>query len=105
MGRGRRGSPWPDYRRLRSMEEAQTLRSRPDGANSTFISSNIATGIGTISPRFSLGCQSFRYSLSVPNVFPQQDDYVHISVGLSDPTQLIQMLIILFNDRAGRQQL
>jgi hypothetical protein len=60
------------------------------------ISSNVATGVGTLT--FPLSTNPFRTQFSAPvdgnAAYPQQDDYFHLSVAFSDPSQLTQMLVM-----------
>jgi hypothetical protein len=71
------------------------------GAGQTAISaqigSNLNTGIGTITQN--LSPNPFITGFTSPSnnsTIPQQDDYIHCSVSVSDPTQLLQALL-LFN--------
>jgi hypothetical protein len=68
--------------------------------NSTIISANLATGIGTISTTFPLVGNPFTSPYPANFSYPQEDDYFHISLAMSDPTKLIQLLI-LFNLDSG----
>lgn len=65
---------------------------------------NAATGIGTLTQIFATNPFSIQFSTggaySGPNALPRTDDYIHISMSFSDPTQLVQMLI-LFNLDGG----
>lgn len=61
---------------------------------STGMSANLAVGISTISHNM-VGSNSFAL---VNGVVPQEDDYIHLSVMFSDPTQLIQLLLLFYLD-------
>ena len=63
--------------------------------NSTGMSADLAAGISTISHNEANTTQYAR----VNGVVPQENDYLHISVMFSDPTQLIQLLLLWYLDK------
>lgn len=72
----------------------------PTGAIiSTQLASNITTGIGTLTQAFTGNTNPFgaNYQNFVPGI-PGPNDYVHMSVSFSDPTQLIQLMIMFTLD-------
>ena len=62
--------------------------------NSTGMTANLSAGISTISHNM-VGANSFA---RVNGVVPQEDDYIHMSVMFSDPTQLVQLLLLFYLD-------
>lgn len=70
--------------------------------NSSMLSSNISTGIGKLTQV--LSTNPFATTLFLPsgnNATAQADDYVHLSVNFSDPTQLIQLMIVFSLETGG----
>jgi len=59
---------------------------------SAFLSSNFTTGIGRLSQNFG----SAPWGVTLGGRLPQEDDYIHLSVSMNDPTLLIQALV-MFN--------
>lgn len=68
---------------------------------------NVSVGVGTVTRVIGDGAYPFGTIFVTPpnnnsfvppfnNAFPQEDDYVHLSMFVSDPTQLIQILV-MFN--------
>ena len=60
--------------------------------SSNFIGANLNTGVGTLTCNF--GFNPFVQPYFYSGRYPQGDDYFHMSLALSDPTQLVQMLIL-----------
>lgn len=61
---------------------------------STGMSANLQAGLSTITHNMA-GANSFA---TVNGQIPTEDDYVHLSVMFSDPTQLIQLLLLFYLD-------
>lgn len=66
----------------------------PIGAN--YITANFTAGLGMVTQNFSVPNPFVAPYTGSNNTFPQQDDYIHFSLNVSDPTQLIQILV-MFN--------
>lgn len=63
-----------------------------------FIGANMNNGVATFTE--SLNSNPFVAPMAA-GVFPQQDDYIHLSVAFGDPSQLVQMLVMFDLDAGG----
>lgn len=68
---------------------------------SSYFSANIATGVGTITQVFANNSNPFGRNMGASPFFAQQDDYVHLSVSVSDPTQLNEILVLFSLEPGG----
>jgi hypothetical protein len=60
----------------------------------TAIAASVATGIGTLSQALSTNPFTQRFSQGGPSVLPQEDDYLHISIFVDTPTNLLGMQLV-----------
>jgi hypothetical protein len=60
--------------------------------SSANITANVATGIGTLTQN--LAPNPFATNLAFSSAMPQQDDYIHLSLYVSDPTLLTETKVI-----------
>lgn len=67
-------------------------------ANLNITANNNGIGVGTLTQP--LSSNPFSTNI-VGTTFPAQDDYVHLSVSFSDPSQLVQLLIMFTTESGG----
>lgn len=68
---------------------------------SAYIGCNLTSGIGTVSQVLSQNPFGIAYTTGNNTSHPQSDDYCHVSVRFSDPTQLNQLLILFTMESGG----
>lgn len=61
-------------------------------AHGFVITANLNTGVGTLTTLF--GYNPFATPYFESGAYPQGDDYIHISLAMSDPSQLVNMLVM-----------